>query len=249
MQVECKAPWCLVAQEVVEDVVVGGIVMQRAYGIRSIRGTVKYAPEGVAVSEGDLVWFQTGSGHPEQTELLEDDDGDRCVFVACEQTVSMARYDEDFTRYADILEGAAKTRKQRFLTEDEKKAQAAADLGLRELLTWASENDAHRTTRTVASKSGLPGAGIFAVEKNDVLQPLHDWLLLERLDVVRKGLWLGDLETPQYTVMACGPECEIDVGSVISVYPTAIVAVGAEHDKRKAVRESDVLVVVGAIEA
>lgn len=248
MQVTCASPWCLVAQEVVDEVVVGGIVMQRAYGVRSMRGTVKYAPDELVVAAGDTVWFQTGSGHPEQTELLEVED-DLCVFLTCEQSVSMARYDDDFTRYADILEGAERTRKQRFLTDAEKKQCEQADSGLHEVLGWASKNNAHRTTRTVASKSGLPGAGIFAVEKDGEVLPLHDWLMLERLDVVRRSLWLGDLETPQYTVTACGPSTALSVGSVVTVRETALVSVGSEHDKRKVVRESDVLVIVGTIEA
>lgn len=233
--------WLAIVPEIQGEVMVGGLVMTRAYSFRSAKGEIvamgPTPPKGVAV--GDTVWYEMYSGHPHQNAPLP---GDLFGLSADTPVVLMRK---DGTPSSAPLDAEC----QRMLAD-------RGNWSERDRVIYQRKEDAlehlARNRRILPGQTSQVKAGVFAVERAHGLEPLDGWLLCEEMPrkAQEGSLALPDHnpDSPTYRVLAVAPGGPVEPQSVVVTYPNSGVIVGhATMAKMIALREEELLACVEGV--
>ena len=209
------------------EVVVGGILLQRGYAVRSMRGKVVAKAPGATdeVDIGDVVWYEAYSGHPAQSAPLVGENDEELVLLRKGDAQSSAPLDH---------------RGQRML----KNALTEAELAQYKQLEDDLERLA-RNRRVLPGQTSQPKAGIFArVDADGKPVPLAGWAILEedRGDIEQTGslFAVSAKEHVVGTVVSSGCSA-MSPGDKVVLYPNSGVILGHASRTLIAVREEELL--------
>jgi len=230
--------WMAIVPEVQGEVVVGGILMTRAYSFRSMKGKVvakgSAAPADLAL--GDTVWYEMYSGHPHQSapipgDLIGLDPDQAVVLMRKDGTPSSAPLDAE----CQLMLKNRGEWTERDRVQYQRKEDALADLA--------------RNQRVLPGSTSQAKAGVFAVEREEGTVPLSGWLICEEQAPKSTSGSLAlpgtDPDSPTYRVLSVAPGAPVTPESVVLVYPNSGVVMGhATMSKLVAIREEELLAVL-----